>query len=335
MTHMKHIIYWTTFAILLMTGCSKPSPAPAPEQIDGYIFFSQDVETKAPVINDKADLAGQTFGVVGFKYSNDNNTSWATVKATATPNVFATNPQAVTCDKDGHGSYAPLQGWSGSKKYTFFAYYPSTLPLFNEDGSTPYTAGLPAIKYELNDESFRESAMVDVMVATPHFDHNQGGNIEFSFKHCLSALGVKVDNLSEAAVTIESATWLISGITYKDAIIKLDGTLEPGTAFASGSNSIAFVDPFTVATMTPDKNYPEAVILIPQEENLTLKLTVEYTREATGQQGEVNSSTLSTNMEKGTMHFVHLIFTDTKVEVKEDISKGNWAATHDVPSTFN
>ena len=88
-------------------------------------------------------------------------------------------------------------------------------------------------------------------------------------------------------------------------------------------------------SLPQDKNYPEAVILIPQEENLTLKLTVEYTREATGQQGEVNSSTLSTNMEEGTMHFVHLIFTDTKVEVKEDISKGNWAATHDVPSTFN
>ena len=336
MTHMKHIIYWTTFAILFMTGCSKPSPAPAPEQIDGYIFFSHDVETKAPMINDKAALAGQTFGVVGFKYSNDNATSWATVKATATPNVFATSPQAVTCDENGYGSYAPLQGWSSSKKYTFFAYYPSSLPLVNEDGSTPYTGGLPAIRYELNDDSLRESAMADVMVASPHVDLYQGSNVALSFNHCLSALGVKVNNLSEADVTIESVTWLISGIKYKDAVIKLDGTpLVPGTAFASEMSSIAFVDSFTVPTMAVDKNYPEAVILIPQNDNLTLTLNVEYTREATGQEGEINSSTLTTQLKTGKMHFVHLIFTDTKVEIKEDISEGKWANTHDVPSTFN
>lgn len=288
------------------------------------------------MINDKAALAGQTFGVVGFKYSNDDNTSWATVKATATPNVFATNPQTVTCDEDGYGSYAPLQGWSSSKKYTFFAYYPNSLPLVNEDGSAPYTGGLPAIKYELNDDSLRESAMADVMVASPHVDLYQGSNVALSFNHCLSALGVKVNNLSEAAVTIESVTWLISGIKYKDAVIKLDGTpLVPGTAFASEMSSIAFVDSFTVPTMAVDKNYPEAVILIPQDDNLTLTLNVEYTREATGQEGEINSSTLTTPLKTGKMHFVHLIFTDTKVEVKQDISEGEWANTHEVPSTFN
>lgn len=332
---MKHIIYWTTFAILLMTGCSKPSPAPAPEQIDGYIFFSHDVETKAPMIIDKAALAGQTFGVVGFKYSNDNNTSWATVKATATPNVFATNPQTVTCDEDGYGSYAPLQGWSSSKKYTFFAYYPSSLPLVNENGSTPYAGGLPAIKYELNDESLRESAMADVMVASPHVDLYQGSNVALSFNHCLSALGVKVDNLSVADVTIESVRWVISGIKYKDAVIKLDGTLVPGTAFASGNKAIVFMESLTVPTMTEDMNYPETLLLIPQNDNLTLTLNVEYKREATGLHGEINSSTLTTQLKRGIMHFLHLIFTDTKVEVKEDISEGEWANTHEVPSTFN
>ena len=337
MTHMKHIIYWTTFAILLMTGCSKPSPAPAPEQIDGYIFFSHDVETKASLIDDKADLAGQTFGVVGFKYSNDNATSWATVKATATPNVFATNPQAVTCDEDGIGTYSPLQGWSSSKKYTFFAYYPNTLPLCNADGSTPYTGGLPAVKYTLNDESQTtlKNSMADVMVATPHMDLYQGGNVALSFNHCLSALGIKVDNLSEADVTIESVTWVISGIKYKDAVIKLDGILEPGTAFPSGNKAIVFMVPFTVPTMTEDKNYPETLILIPQNENLTLTLNVEYKREATGQEGKIDRSTLTTQLKTGKMHFVHLIFTDTKVEVKGDISEGEWANTHEVPSTFN
>jgi hypothetical protein len=100
-------------------------------------------------------------------------------------------------------------------------------------------------------------------------------------------------------------------------------------------SSIAFVDSFTVPTMAEDKNYPEAVILIPQDDNLTLTLNVEYTREATGQEGEINSSTLTTQLKTGKMHFVHLIFTDTKVEIKEDISEGKWANTHDVPSTFN
>jgi hypothetical protein len=77
------------------------------------------------------------------------------------------------------------------------------------------------------------------------------------------------------------------------------------------------------------------VILIPQDDNLTLTLNVEYKREATGHQGEISSSTLSTPLKTGKMHFVHLIFTDTKVEVKQDISEGEWANTHEVPSTFN
>ena len=133
---MKRIIYITISTLLLLSGCSKPSPAPAPapEQYDRYIFFSHNVETKASLIEYASDMSGKSFGVVGFKY--DERTDWATYSTTEVngnlpePNVFYDDDNTTPIDVETVGvdgtrncTYAPLQGWSNSKKYTFFAYY--------------------------------------------------------------------------------------------------------------------------------------------------------------------------------------------------------------------
>ena len=55
---MKRIILFIASVTLLMTACNKTEPAPTPEQYDKYIFFSHSVETKASLIEDKADLEG-------------------------------------------------------------------------------------------------------------------------------------------------------------------------------------------------------------------------------------------------------------------------------------
>ena len=86
---MKRLILLAFCASLLWTGCSK-SPAPqGPEQFDRYIFFSQQVESKASLINSATDMKGKSFGVVGFTYPA--STTWGDLLGTTplpTPNVF-------------------------------------------------------------------------------------------------------------------------------------------------------------------------------------------------------------------------------------------------------
>ena len=346
---MKHIIYLTTFAILLMIGCSKPSPAPAPEQIDGYIFFSHDVETKASLINDKADLKDKNIGVVGFKYPN--TTDWATYVATTpapTPNVFYDDngslayTESVTCDESGNGTYAPLQGWANSKKYTFFAYYPADMPLYNTDGSN-YTGGVPCIKYSLNEESLTKSSMMDVMTSTPHVGLHQGGNIALSFNHCLAALGVKVKNSSEGTIKVKSITWTLDGLKYKDVLIPLNGTTEtkiPGSFSSSLSKIITTKQNVEFAPLAEDI-CPEKLLLIPQTESLTISFDITFIRKAISETNEISVSvpldptTLTTDLVKGKQHLIHLNFTDNKVEVNGSVTESEWAETYDVPSTFN
>lgn len=339
---MKHIIYLTTFALLLMIGCSKPSSAPAPEQIDGYIFFSQNVETKASLIGGTADLKDKNIGVVGFKYPSTTN--WATYVATTpapTPNVFYDDnrslvyTESVTCDESGNGTYAPLQGWSNSKNYAFFAYYPANLPLYNTDGNE-YTGGVPCLKYSLDFDDLKNSMMVDVMTATPHVDQYQGSNVALTFNHCLSALGVKVKNSSEGQITIKSITWTLTDLKYQDILIPLNGTTETkteGTLSSSLSNIVAFTKS-TAFLASTEGVYSERLILIPQDEELNFSVTLQYEREAIGT-GEPLYKELKTTLVKGKQHLIHLNFTDSKVEVQETISEEGWEATYDVPSTFN
>ena len=220
---MKAIIYFTMAVALLVTGCNKPSPAPVPgpEQYDRYIFFSQKVDTKAELIESASSV--DQFGVVGFKYAN--TTDWNTYKTgSITPNVFydedgelLEGAETVDCDEDGYGEYSPLQGWSNTKKYTFFAYYPlDKTSLVNTDGKA-YTGGIPAIRYEMNAADLKGS-MRDVMTAasTPGLYWNSASDnnvtnaeVAFNFTHRLSSLGLKITNASGGDITINSVNFYL------------------------------------------------------------------------------------------------------------------------------
>ena len=355
---MKRLIHITILSVLLLAGCSKPSPAPAPapEQYDRYIFFSHGVETKASLIENTEGLNGKAFGVVGFKYDFDK--TWETEKATATPNVFADTPETVDVSADGTnttvgvGSYTPLQGWSNSKKYAFFAYFPldnSAVSLVNTDGSD-YTGGVPAIRYTMDPtsgEAFRTS-MEDVMTAPGQIDKfwkssAEGGNnvangeVNFTFEHRLSSLGLNVKNSTAGRIAVNSVSFNISGLKNQSVIFPLDG----GTAVYGNEGIAAIACSLTIpeggtAIATSGTEFPDRLILIPQTDPVTLTVTVGYTRTLDGYADNVTSHTtyeLSTALTGGKKHIVNLNFKDSTVDV--ELKCGPWAESHTIDNTFN
>lgn len=373
---MKRLIHITILSVLLLAGCSKPSPAPAPapEQYDRYIFFSHGVETKADLIESAAGLNGKAFGVVGFKYDfydkDGNEVFWKDHKNTnPTPNVFydevvnsegtstydITPVETVRVTAGAQGTtaeYAPLQGWSNNKKYAFFAFYPHDLELVNLDGDTPYSGGVPAVKYSMNPADLKAS-MVDVMTAPANVDRfwqssAEGGNnltngeVNFDFSHRLSCLGLNITNLSAGTITLESVEFKIGGIEFHQAVFSLtDGatlsttaanptTAELPLAFAEGENSIA--DRAT-------KELSDKLIFIPQEENdLSIEVTINYIREAVNgyaaYSDNFTTQVLRTRLMQGQKHLVNLKFTDSTVDVSGQVTESGWVEIPKVNSSF-
>lgn len=335
---MKRIIYIITSLLPLVNGCTKTESSPAPEKYDRYIFFSQGVETKASLIEKVDDLAGQQFGVVGFKYQNTS--TWDAVNATATPtpNVFfdddnqpVDDVEECRCSVEGtNASYSPLQGWSNSKKYAFFAYYPinnGSVTLVNLDG-TSYSAGPPAIKYTMNTTD-PSASMVDVMTADPHTnkywnssaDNNvTNGEVEFTFAHRLSCLGLNIKNSSAADITISSVVLNITDIRYSNIIIPLDGTNPtPGGSFpSSASFSMNLLDneriPGSEGVEIADK-----LIFIPQSDNISVSLTITYKRKY--EYAEEYNDTFSTKapvttaLTEDKKHIIYIDFADSNTYV--------------------
>lgn len=356
---MKKIIYLITLSVLLFAGCSKHPVSPkVPEQFDRYIFFSQQVQTKAELI-ESGDAMGQ-FGVVGFKYDKDQYEDFAdfiSENPTQKPNVFFDDAGArvdvETCRVDGtNASYAPLQGWSNSKKYSFFAYYPmNNVTLVNLDGSS-YIGGVPAIKYEMSGTDLKGS-MVDLMVATPHTNLDgsssnvTSNDVTFSFNHCLSSLGVNIQNASAGSIEITGVSLTLSNIKYSTVIVPLDGTAEiPSGSLSDQSCDLLLADAEkSIASGTTDHELSDQLILIPQnDENLSVGLTIYYKRiygsgddktEIIGQFATPNASPLKTTLLKGKKHLIHLKFTDSTVEVTGQVSNEGWVPIPDVESSFN
>ena len=252
----------------------------------------------------------------------------------------------------GVGSYAPLQGWSNSKKYAFFAYFPldnSTVSLVNTKGSD-YTGGVPAIRYTMdptNGEAFRTS-MEDVMTAPAQIDKfwkssAEGGNnvangeVNFTFEHRLSSLGLNVKNSTAGGIAVNSVSFNISGLKNKSVIFPLDG----GTAVYGNEGIAAIACSLTIpeggtAIATSGTEFPDRLILIPQTDPVTLTVTVGYTRTLDGYADNVTSHTtyeLSTALNEGKKHIVNLNFKDSTVDV--ELKCGPWAESHTIDNTFN
>ena len=348
---MKRIILFIASVTLLMTACNKTEPAPTPEQYDKYIFFSHSVETKASLIKDKADLEGESFGVVGFKYPN--TTDWDAYKQTTpspSPNVFYGSEdnivpvpvEDVTCDDKGLGSYSPLQGWSNTQTYTFFAYYPfkhSSVSLVNAaSGSTSYTGGIPAVKYSVSvdnpdtpeDNEFKDS-MVDLMTAQVLNDKfwksaKQGENnitdaqgktdLTFNFQHRLSALGLSVKNLTSGTFIVNEVSITINGLKNSDIIIPLEGNTVYKTVQNLSEQTVKLDLPEngqSFATSDAYRDVVDKLILIPQSDPVSISITINYTRTSDGYKPLSDTATitgLTTALTEGNKHMVQVYVND-------------------------
>ena len=335
--------------ILIMTACNKSESSPIKEEFGAYIFFSQRVQTKAQLIESTASMNGKTFGVVGYKYAN--TTDWNAVKSTAAPTVFATIPQPVTCGNDGYGTYSPLQGWSNTQKYAFFAYYPSNTTLVN-------TTGVPTIKYTLaeddpaTDANEMYQSMADVMTATPRTNlywnsasanNVANGEVTFSFAHRLSSVGVKIKNSTNSAITVSKVDFTVAGIQNKDIIIPLDGTaVEPTNVdtpmSASFSLSLADTDKSIPVNTTSQEEYKELsdkLIFIPQSSDLTIsKFQIIFKRGTAAAESFIVND-LTTALEEGKKHLISLNIKESTVDVSYKFETNAWTDIEDVYDTFN
>ena len=324
---MKRIIaYSTAIILLLVSGCNKPLGTTVPEQFDRYIFFSQGVDTKAGLIENTGDLDGKEFAVLGYKY--DINSTWDAFKATNKgPNVFVTGDnkyETVECDASGDGSYEPLQGWSNSKKYTFFAYYPidetdePKVELVNANGG-PYTGGSPYLKYSL-DVADLKSSMVDLMTGDCNHlsttggkthtapcqkdlywksstDNNiANGEVTFRFEHRLSSLGVKAKNGTTGSIKITGAAMQINGIQNETITIPLEGGTPQTTGPEAAYNAEISLDVpsggESISNTTNHQELSDKLIFIPQTGPLSIRMIIEYERSANGYQSFTTTATI-------------------------------------------
>ena len=346
---MKRFIYLIILLLPLVNGCTKAGSSSAVEKFDRYIFFSQGVDTKVSLIEKKEDLSGHTFGVVGFKY--DNTSSWDAVKTSATPNVFRdatgnlVETEMLTCSADGTATYAPIQGWSNTKKFSFFAYYPfenQNVTLVNLDG-TPYTGGTPAIKYTMNTAD-PAASMVDVMIAShTNLDGSSSQvtstDVTFNFQHCLSCLGMKVKNSSAGNITIKSVYLNPSKLVNNEIIIPLDGSdAEPIQALSEFSEAEIFTTEESIEPSN-ERVLTDKLIFIPQEEEIEVQVVVSYVREAVNGypalEGSFASVPLKTKLSIGKKHLIHLNFTESTVDVVGEVDENGWIDVPSVDNSFN
>ena len=249
-------------------------------------------------------------------------------------------------------SYSPLQGWSNSKKYAFFAYYPlenQYVTLVNL-GGTSYSAGVPAIKYTMSTTD-PSASMVDVMTAPAHIDLDgnnpqvTNSDVTFNFQHRLSCLGLNIKNSSAGNITIKSVKFDITGIRYSSSILFFDGTSKPlpenGQAWSVEDISL---DVSSESIIVPGANdgkgdeLSDKLIFIPQASNISIRIKVDYTREADGYTAvddTFSTTNLTTDLEEGKKHLVHMNFTDSTVDVTGQISSEGWVKIPDVTNSFN
>lgn len=357
---MRKLIYFALLVtvIPLFAACKKSISTGSKENFEHYIFFGHQVESKASLINGKEGVT--FFGVVGFKY--DNTTSWDEykTKTECTPNVFfdeynsPVDVETLNCT-NGSPSYTPLQGWSNTRKYTFFAfYYPignKNVDIVSANGSE-YKGGVPAIKYSLNTGDLQGS-MVDVMVSehcedlyyNSSEDNNlQGSEVKLKFNHILSALGVNFTKKTENTITINGVSMTISGIQYQTYIYPLDGVAAtPGGSTMEGSFALSIpeggveVSSKGAGTEIAGTEIADKLIFIPQSGNATISLTINYTRSAgtVSFTDEKSFTDIKTAFEAGKKHLIQLKFTDSTVEVTSDVTSGAWTDVEDVNNTFN
>lgn len=245
-------------------------------------------------------------------------------------------------------NYSPLQGWSNNKKYAFFAFYPHNMELVNLDDDTPYSGGVPAIKYTLNtpaeypaegpaDGSLIKASMEDVMTAPALIDKfwkssAAGGNninngvVNFEFSHRLSCLGISLKKTSESNIYITSLTLTISGIQNSSTLIPLDMDSQmPDEEELPETQFSITLDDNEKAIEEKEKEIHDKLIFVPQSEAISISITVKYTRQYPSSEEYVDETTITgvtTDLAEGYKHILRLNFADYNVNVT--VIKSDW-----------
>ena len=220
------------------------------------------------------------------------------------------------------------------------------MSLVNLDG-TPYTGGVPTIKYTMNTNPL-SSSMVDVMTAPAQTDKYWNSasdnnvnyrDVIFEFTHRLSSLGLNVKNSTVGNITITNVIMVIDGIKYTSAVIPLNDAAEqytgPQSSLLQGF-ALALTDEERSVVAT-GKEVADKLIFIPQTNNISITLTINYQR----QYGESNptddsfttTTPLTTSLLKGIKNIIYVNFMDSNTYVM--IRSNDWDDGPNVPHEFN
>ena len=187
---------------------------------------------------------------------NSGATSWSGKESMCPPSVFFN--QEVTVGADGcdylysgkdngdnlyRSWYRDGRGLDGNVKediheadrfrYSFFAYYPYDEYTYNGAGFDVVTPleredfGAPSFRYTMPFSDVDVSTELDhmktpdAMLAVLYNRYSSEGNLQFTFSHLLTALGVEVNNFSDHRLTIHGIT--LSGTFYRSIYVDLSG----------------------------------------------------------------------------------------------------------------
>ena len=255
-------------------------------------------------------------------------------------------------------TYAPLQGWSNTKKYAFFAFYPMEEDLDEGsrrvniiDGGKPTTytstAPTPAIKYTMDATSADnlKASMVDVLTAAHKdqywksstensFINKQSDDFVLEFSHRLSSLEVSMKNSSSGTIKINSLVLTISGIKNVSTIIPLDGNAQIPTALEdpmTATFTINFEEDEKTIVADPTR-IKDKLIFIPQDEDISIAMSIEYTDSYSESSLEKVITDLKTPLTEGCKHMLQLNFVDYNVYV---MVVNEWENAPDVNHDFS
>ena len=199
----------------------------------------------------------------------------------------------------------------------------------------------------LNDTTLSQPRRYNMRIISIGKFTGTSNDVTFSFNHCLSSLGVNIQNASAGSIEITGVSLALSNIKYSTVIVSLDGTAEtPSGSISDQSCDLLLADAEkSIASGTTDHELSDKLILIPQnDENLSVGVTISYKRiygsgddktEIIGQFATPTASPLKTTLLKGKKHLIHLKFTDSTVEVTGQVSNEDWVPIPDVESSFN
>ena len=344
---MKRLHYIFILFSILLSGCNEVTQIPEEESIvvpaKPYIYLDAGVSTRASLVG--GTVLQRNFRVYGFTY--DFNNKWSTYRVTAKPNVFDNVPQLVT-HSNGNYSYTPTKEWQGGK-YTFFAYYPSSL---NASGGT--VEGTPYVTYapDFNDAAEHRDVMTAMFEDT---SLSSSPYVYFDFYHRLSAVDVVAMNFYEHSyddpnnantvitekVTIDIVDLALEfeNVQYQEAKIYLDRRIASERTAATAGTSpfyqiiseeqgsgiyINYNEDATLRPITSQNN--SSMIFIPQENtDLEVTTTVKFKKRRpngefiTENGSDVFTQTIETPfkqpLKEGSRYYLQMTFTSSAVSI--------------------